>query len=247
MARTLTGNTPQREQRIQSLMLDRLSLRYEKRIQREITRAMKEAGKNQNDIDRTLKKHRTNLDVILTALWNESALEMINHIITPTKALSDVEPTTIQDTVIRDWILKFGAELIVDISTTTGDDIKRIVSGGIVDGLSVREISSQIAAVAPSVGAARAQTIARTETHGAANLAGKATAEAAGVKMRREWVASGGNRTRKTHQDADGQTVGMDEPFTVGGVKLMYPGDSSAGKPSETINCRCAVAYVTIR
>lgn len=59
----------------------------------------------------------------------------------------------------------------------------------------------------------------------------------------REWDASGDSSTRPTHADADGQTVnGMDQPFLVGGYRLMYPGDSSLGAPArETIQCRCTV------
>ena len=247
MANTLTGNSPKREQRVQSLMLDRLVLKYQRRINREIVRAMREAGRNQGFTKATLKKHEKNISRLLNVLWNDSALTMSEYIVKPKKSLSDVSPTTIQDTVIRDWINTFGAELITRITATTQDDLKRVIGNGIRDGLTEREITAQIYSVAPTVGASRSQAIARTETHGAANLSAKATAEAAGVEMMREWVASSGNRTRSTHAKANGQIVGMDEPFIVGGVELMYPGDSSANEPSETINCRCAVAYVLKR
>lgn len=248
MASTLTGNNPQREQRVQSLILDRLVLKYERRIAREIVRAMRETARSQNSTQIIMNKHRANIGRILTALWNDSALTMSEYIVGPKKALSDVSPTTIQDTVVRDWINTFGAQLITKITRTTQDDIKKVVGDGVRDGLSEREITQKIYGIAPSVGSRRAQTIARTETHGAANLGGKATADAAGVEMEREWVAATrSNRTRETHLKADGQRVGMNEPFVVGGVELMYPGDSSAGAPSETINCRCVVAYVIKR
>jgi hypothetical protein len=35
----------------------------------------------------------------------------------------------------------------------------------------------------------------------------------------------------------------MDEPFTVGGASLMYPGDP-AGPAEEVINCRCCVGFI---
>lgn len=42
---------------------------------------------------------------------------------------------------------------------------------------------------------------------------------------------------------ADGQRVGVDESFTVGGEKLMFPGDKSHGASGWNIyNCRCTVA-----
>jgi len=37
----------------------------------------------------------------------------------------------------------------------------------------------------------------------------------------------------------------MDEPFIVGGERLMYPGDAS-GSAAQTINCRCAVAHTVV-
>ena len=43
---------------------------------------------------------------------------------------------------------------------------------------------------------------------------------------------------RETHAAAEKQTVGIDEPFIVGGAELMFPGDP-AGPPEEVINCHC--------
>jgi uncharacterized protein with gpF-like domain len=60
--------------------------------------------------------------------------------------------------------------------------------------------------------------------------------------MQKEWIASGGERTRENHLLASGQTVSIDEPFVVGGDYLMQPGDPS-GSAEEIINCRCAVGY----
>jgi hypothetical protein len=45
---------------------------------------------------------------------------------------------------------------------------------------------------------------------------------------------------RDTHTGADGQTVGTDETFTVGGATWKYPGDDML-PPEERINCRCTV------
>ena len=54
----------------------------------------------------------------------------------------------------------------------------------------------------------------------------------------KEWDSSGDQRTRATHAAADGQKRAFNEPFSVGGSALMYPGDPS-GPASETIQCRC--------
>jgi len=54
------------------------------------------------------------------------------------------------------------------------------------------------------------------------------------------WVAILDDRTRPWHEEADGQTVGVDEPFVVNGEELMMPRDDSLGaSPDNLINCRC--------
>lgn len=97
----------------------------------------------------------------------------------------------------------------------------------------------------------RAETIARTESINALR-SGQAEAIRQAVdtgELEQEfatkvWDASGDARTRATHAAADGQEVPIDQPFTVGGYRLMNPGDSSLGAPAgETIQCRCFVRY----
>lgn len=103
---------------------------------------------------------------------------------------------------------------------------------------------------AVGVTAPRARTIARTESHGARNVAAMATlqrfesayAVPPGV-MRKQWQATEDERTRHTHNEADGQTVTFSDPFTVGGFSLAFPGDP-AGPPQEVINCRCTTYAV---
>lgn len=102
----------------------------------------------------------------------------------------------------------------------------------------------------------RADSIAMTETNGAANWAIQTEStlaqkddslieEAATVgimlnALNKEWVAILDTKTRHTHAVADGQIVPLLEPFRVGDSLLNYPKDTSLGAPlSEIINCRC--------
>ena len=63
-----------------------------------------------------------------------------------------------------------------------------------------------------------------------------------GIELTREWIATKDARTRHSHGAADGQRVGVDEPFTVGGEKLMFPGDASMGASGRNLyNCRCTI------
>lgn len=94
----------------------------------------------------------------------------------------------------------------------------------------------------------RATVIARTETIGALN-AGRTEAfrvvaeQEPDIVWQRLWLATDDTRTRETHEDADGQRVGLDEPFIVGGFSLAFPGDPM-GPPQEVIQCRCVPLLV---
>lgn len=62
-----------------------------------------------------------------------------------------------------------------------------------------------------------------------------------GLKLFKRWVTVLDERTRLAHVVADGQKRDMEDPYEVGGDKLMFPGDYSLGAaPGNTINCRCS-------
>lgn len=91
----------------------------------------------------------------------------------------------------------------------------------------------------------RARRIARTETISAMNAAtleGWRQSEVIGGK---EWVCACDKVSRDWHKDANGQQVSLEEPFIVGGEKLMHPGDSSLGASAKNvIHCRCTMKSV---
>lgn len=89
---------------------------------------------------------------------------------------------------------------------------------------------------------------ARTATT-AAECAGRQdtymAAEKMGISLKKEWMATLDARTRAEHGEADGQVVAVDAPFTVGGEKLMAPGDRGHGASGWNIyNCRCTTVAV---
>lgn len=60
------------------------------------------------------------------------------------------------------------------------------------------------------------------------------------MDVKKMWVAILDDHTREWHVEADGQIVGIDEPFDVGGEELPEPLDDSLGASAENIcNCRC--------
>jgi uncharacterized protein with gpF-like domain len=134
---------------------------------------------------------------------------------------------------------------ITDISDTTRSQIIRGIERGFAEGLGVAQTASFVRDLVPGLSRYRSELIARTETHGAANYGVDQAAKETGLQLRKEWVSAEDERTRESHVEANGQIVGMEEPFIIGGAALMFPGDPS-GPPEETINCRCAVAHIVI-
>lgn len=82
------------------------------------------------------------------------------------------------------------------------------------------------------------ERIARTTMTSAAGSADVEAWRQTGVVQQKTWVSALQTRTRETHADAHGQTVGLDEAYIVGGEFLQFPGDP-AGSAGNIINCLC--------
>ena len=127
--------------------------------------------------------------------------------------------------------------------------ITKHVTSGIIRGLSTGKIANELMANMENMSRESAVRAARTGITAAQN-AGRMdsyiAAEKMGITIRRKWVCTKDARTRLSHGLADGQiVVGTKEPFTVGGYKMMFPGDASMNAPgSEIYNCRCTTRTV---
>ena len=62
------------------------------------------------------------------------------------------------------------------------------------------------------------------------------TVQNEGQAMTKVWTTVGDDRVRLDHQDVDGVSMPVDQPFNVGGDDLMYPGDPN-GSEEEIANC----------
>ncbi|MDR9419448.1 phage minor head protein [Gracilimonas sp.] len=128
------------------------------------------------------------------------------------------------------------------VTQTTKGHIAEWLGYGLRTGQSIQDMSARIASEAGGV--TRATRIARTEIISASNLGSIEGARSTGLPLDKTWLATPGGRTRETHAEADGQTVPMEELFSVGGSQLDFPGDwSHNADVSELVNCRCTTIY----
>ena len=113
---------------------------------------------------------------------------------------------------------------------------------GIVQGESIPKISKRIMNVQTMNRDASIRS-ARTIVTGAENkgrIDSFKRAEADGIILEKEWIATTDSRTRDWHAELDGQTRPIDKPFENAIGKIMFPGDPSADG-ANVYNCRCTL------
>lgn len=155
------------------------------------------------------------------------------------------------------WFIDYTATFAGPIQATSEREIAAILQQGQSEGWSVGEMQNTLTQmfqqwIDGDVDSAefagdrlppwRAELIARNETMRAYNAGSTEIYRDNGVEER-EWLATLDNRTRDSHAEANGQIVGVDEPFIVDGIEMDYPGDPSA-PPDLIMDCRCSTAPV---
>lgn len=148
----------------------------------------------------------------------------------------------------RDLMLEYIGEMTSEITETTGKAVRVAVQNGLIEGLSVSEIASQIQTIA-AFDIARAMLIARTESTRSTNKAAVASmqeGQSAGLDIRKEWLASADGKVRDTHVLLDGVQIGVNEDFeTDTGATGGMPGGFN--EAAEDCNCRCTIVPIVIR
>ncbi len=254
MVRRLIDQDPRREARRQGILLDRLDRQFRPAVRREIARAMKEAVAfwriTQEVPD--MRDHRERLSEIMARMATAAIRVMGIRVLSAAQGKGmalDVERKDFSQalaSIAADYIAgELFRRRITGIAETTRAQIVNAVRRGYDEGLGQDGVADYILAQVQTFSAFRAEMIARTETHGAANAGAFGAAKETGLDLRKEWLAAEDDRTRPDHAAADGQIVGMDESFDVGGSSLAYPGDPSA-PADQIINCRCVTGFVPL-
>lgn len=135
----------------------------------------------------------------------------------------------------------FMADKINDVSLQAANRINSELGLVVIGAQTPHEAQMAIKGILKDKAGSRAATIVRTEllrVYSTATDQAMVAAAAEGIEMDKVWRRSGKAHPRISHALADGQLVAHDQPYLVGGVKMMHPHDPKA-PAKETINCGC--------
>lgn len=129
---------------------------------------------------------------------------------------------------------KEAGELIQSVTKTTRQLVNDVVTAGLQEGRTTKEIA-QVIQESTGFSRERAQLIARTETtrafNGGPHESLKMLSRSTGQRFVKTWSTALDSNVRDEHASMEGQTVEIDQPFSNG---LMYPSEP---------NCRCVVLH----
>lgn len=138
-------------------------------------------------------------------------------------------------------------ERVAAVNQVTQRKIAATLRSGLDQGEPLQQLTDRISDVLGE-SRARALRIARTQTAGALNTGRHAAMVAAGNDGK-GWITSGDDHVRQAHRQAGldyAAAIPIEQPFIVGGERLMYPGDPS-GSAANIVNCRCLQIALALR
>lgn len=168
----------------------------------------------------------------------EKVAQEILILLDPDKEMKDLSKAVIQ--WLKDHVIKFAQE----VQETTHKAVIDALTTAFKKGKGIEEMANLMEGLF-DFSRERAKMVARTEVIAACNAGTLEGYRQSEVVVGKRWVAVMDSRTRGTHRKANGQVKKLDEPFIVGGYKMMHPGDSSLGAPAkEVIHERCTTEPV---
>lgn len=142
-----------------------------------------------------------------------------------------------------DWNL---GTRIQDITDTTKKEILKWLAYAESEGMNWNDAGKLISNKV-GLSKSRSRLIARTESVNATNYGSLLAVKQTGLKTVKAWVHFLDDRTRFDHAEMNSETfIPTEQPFTVGGMAMMHPGDP-AGGAKQCCNCRCTAIYEVVR
>jgi len=144
------------------------------------------------------------------------------------------------------WLVRRSHAMILGTTRTTREALRLSLAEGFKESETHAELVARVREVFSERYANQGETIVRTETVSAYNFgAHEAWRQTDGLVESKEWVTAGDDLVRESHAAANGQVVQLEQAFTVGTSRMMFPGDWEMGaEAGELCNCRCTAAPV---
>lgn len=120
------------------------------------------------------------------------------------------------------------------------DFLRRRIQAELNKGLTPAEIRQNIVSILLTNN--YAERIAKTEAHTALERGAWQAADSLGVRVTKEWISREDSLVRRPHAVAHGQIREINQDFSVGGERLLFPGDPRASARNR-VHCRCTVNY----
>ena len=141
-----------------------------------------------------------------------------------------------------------GGTKVTGIDETTAEKVRNLLANILGQNLSRREQAKLFEETLndPAFNRARSLVIARTESTTAANFGINMGAESSDYEVQKFWINTKDKRTRRSHLLMTQDRIAINQPFIVGGIPMMYPGEVGA-PAAEVVNCRCVMATEAIK
>lgn len=211
-------------------------------------------GQRWNDMVKTLTDDHVNADKIAMSVVREHLPDA--YAINANYGTYEIEKGTSLDTMFTlydrqsvERLVRDKPDLLppakVDIPADkrwNKQHIRNEITQSILQGDSIPNVAKRLQRVTDMDHRAAVRN-ARTAMTGAQNggrVDSYKRAEAMGIKLKQQWLATLDNRTRHEHRQLDGQAVRPGEPFKIGREEIRFPGDPQAA-PHLIYNCRCTL------
>jgi hypothetical protein len=191
--------------------------------------------------------------------WNKKLAKTIDMPLRETilaaaeKALLDLAASidfNFNDPLVQQFIAEKEFILPGQINKLTHADLRVILQDGFLNNETAETIADKINLFFDNQDSVRAMRIARTEVTAASNFGITESYRQTGIVLKRTWISARDEAVRISHLHAEDESINnpvdLDQPFLVGGKRMMYPGDP-AGGPEEVMNCRCTVVAAQIK
>jgi hypothetical protein len=182
------------------------------------------------------------------AVWNKQLDEDIRPVISAmiqegaeSTKIKFKEDDGITDAEI-DKLIEDQLGRIKNINKTT----KREITAAIIASSAMREdrygtFKAALAAIFAGALGSRSQEIAAQEAQSAIN-GGVFLAAMRGGKGNKQWVSRKDSKVRSAHKQLDGNKTKINQPFSVDGIAIRFPGDPVA-PANLTLGCRCRLRF----